>query len=122
LNQMVGKRPEQGEERHPRVLDDEVEQVSVAWPPSKRKVPDPKSMPISMPRRQRGSRRLSAVFRAGKCHRRQWSGRPLRPTGPDTQTHTQVRRGVGELQEKGEIEAHAAQLSATHDAAADLIR
>ena len=30
LNQMVGRRPEQGEERHPRVLDDEVEQVSVA--------------------------------------------------------------------------------------------
>jgi hypothetical protein len=66
-NRPVGKRPEQGEERHPRVLDDEVEQVSVAWPPSKRKVPDPKSMPISMPRRQRGSRRLSVVFRAGKC-------------------------------------------------------
>jgi hypothetical protein len=30
-----------------------------------RKVPDPKSVPI-MPRRQRGSRRLSVVFMAGK--------------------------------------------------------
>jgi hypothetical protein len=56
-----------------------------------RKVPDPKSEPIIMPRRQRGSRRLSVVFRAGKC------------------ISMSVTRGNFRREEK--LEAHAAQLS-----------
>jgi len=71
-----------------------------------RKVPDPKSVPI-MPRRQRGSRRLSVVFMAGKCISMSVISRPLRPTSPDTRAGEEGELGNFRREEK--LEAHAAQ-------------
>jgi len=70
-----------------------------------RKVPDPKSVPI-MPRRQRGSRRLSVVFMAGKCISMSVISRPLRPTSPDTRAGEE---GSGSFRREEKLEAHAAQ-------------